>query len=68
MGNEGETVIAVVTCPECGKRFALRDTPEYPAGQQPKRFPRLDPITFLCCGEARTVPATTVEYLSTRLF
>lgn len=58
-----DNYVATVKCPVCQKRMPLMDSPEYKAGEQPRRYPRTEPITFPCCGDPQTVPAESVEYL-----
>lgn len=66
MFDEMDRLIAVVTCPKCGKESALLDTPEYQPGTQPRKFPGPQEITFPCCGDAQTVQAETVKYRAKR--
>src|SRR6266481_9618967 len=61
MAQQTETVIATVICPKCGKAYSLLDTPEFKVGEQPRRYPGTDPITFLCC-DVQTVQPGQVEY------
>jgi hypothetical protein len=58
----GDFLIAAVTCPKCGKGYALLNTPLYKSGKQPRKFPDPDTITFPCCGDAQTVQAESVRY------
>ncbi len=64
MPDEMDTLVAAVTCPKCGKKHALLDTPEYKPGKQPKRFPGTEPVTFPCCGDAQTAHPESVKYHS----
>ncbi len=64
MAQQTETLIATVICPKCGKAYSLLDTPEFKLGEQPRRYPGTDPITFLCC-DVQTVQPERVEYRPT---
>jgi hypothetical protein len=64
MVQQTETLIATVVCPQCGKAYSLLDTPEFKVGEQPRRYPGTDPITFLCC-DVQTVQPEKVEYRPT---
>jgi hypothetical protein len=44
----GDLLIAAVTCPKCGKEYALLNTPLYKSWKQPRKFPDPDTITFPC--------------------
>jgi len=62
MPDEMDMLIAPAICPVCGKKYTLLDTPEFRPGEQPKRFPRAEPITFPCCGDAQTIQPESVQF------